>query len=228
MITTKRKPILIFTVPTLKNCDYDTIIEHLHDDPKHVVAVLFGSDFHQCFDWDLDLLDQILTKVGEFAREGLSLNCLVLCQNISLHTEDAMDLQMSALRTMGSGLKPWKIGYEKGQVFMTLYGHKGMELQLLKKMPLWKGDPVVMWRDICHRSFVIITSIVAIWPISMTIGLRAEHLTLWSFTVVKNKDQWQVLAAMKNALANLFTGYMTLLLDKDGSIIKQRWWLQLV
>jgi hypothetical protein len=227
-ITTRRKPIPIFTVPSLKKCDYDAIMEHPHNNPKDTVAVLFGSNFHQWFDWDPNLLNQTLTKVGEVAREELPLNCMVLCQNISPHAEDAMDLQMSALCTMGSGSEPWKLGYEKGQVSMTLYGCKGMELQSLKKMPLWKGEPAVTWMDMHRRSFVLVAPIITIWPLPMTIGLKTEHSTLWSFMVIKNKDQWKVLAAIKNALANSFTGYMTPLINKDSSIIKQRWWLQLV
>jgi hypothetical protein len=134
---------------------------------------------------------------------------------------------MSAMCTMSGGSEPWKMGYEKGQVPMTLYGREGLEVQLLKKMPLWKGDAVVTWRETRCRSFVLVAPIAAIWPIPMTIGPRAEHSTLWSFMVIKDKDQWKVLAVIKTALANSFTGYMTPLLDKDG-IIKRRWWLQIV
>lgn len=204
--TTRRKLIPIFTISSLKKCDYDTIMEHPHNDPKDAVAVLFGSDFCQWFDCNPSLLDQTLIKVGEFAREGLPLNCLVLCRNISPHAEDAMDLQMSALRTMGSGLELWKLAFEKGQVSMTLYGRKSMEMQLLKKMPLWKGDPVVTWRDVRRRSFVVVAPITAIWPLPITVGPRMEHSTLWSFTVIKNRDQWNVLAAIKNTLTKLVHG----------------------
>jgi hypothetical protein len=226
-ITTRRKPMPLFTVLSLKDYNYDVIMEHLHDDPLDAMGISFGSDFRQRFDWDSDLLDQALIKVGEFTREGLPLSCLTLCWNISPHAEDAMDLQMSAMCTMSGGSEPWKMGYEKGQVPMTLYGRKGLEVQLLKKMPLWKGDTVVTWRETRRRSFVLVAPIAAIWPIPMTIGPRAEHSTLWSFTVIKDKDQWKVLAVIKTALANSFTGYMTPLLDKDG-IIERRWWLQIV
>jgi len=139
----RRKLIPFFTIPSLKDCDYDSIMEHPHDNPKDMVAVLFGSDFCQWFDWDPNLLKQALTKVEESARGKLPFNCMVLCRNISPHVEDALDLQMSALRTMGGGSEPLKWGYEKGQISMTLYRHEGMELKSLKTMPLWKGDLAV-------------------------------------------------------------------------------------
>jgi hypothetical protein len=142
---------------------------------------------------------------------------MVLCQNISSHAKDAMDLQMSALCTMGGGSE---LGYEKGQITMTLYGREGMELSMLKKMPLWKGDPAVIWRDICQRSFVLVSPIVAIWPLLITVGPKTEQSTLWSFTMIKSRDSWKLLAAIKNALANSFMGYMTPLINKDGSIIE--------
>jgi hypothetical protein len=129
---------------------------------------------------------------------------------------------------MGGGSEPLKWGYEKGQISMTLYRHKRMELKSLKTMPLWKGDLAVTWRDVHRRSFVLVSPIVAIWPLPITVGPKTEQSTLWSFTVIKSWDSWKVLATTKNALANSFTGYMTPLINKDGSIIEQRWWLQLV
>lgn len=170
-VTTKKaKTPSSFTVPSLKNCNYDDQMEHPHETPLDQVMIPIGTEIRLHAAWDVQLLGDVAAKVGKFLAEGLPLNCLVVCRSISSHEEDAMELQTMALRTMGGGSEPYKYSYEGGQDAAALFGREGMGVPLMKKHPLWKGEPAVTFREIKRRSFILVAPVVAIWPLPLSLG----------------------------------------------------------
>jgi hypothetical protein len=155
--------------------------------------------------WGIEFVETLTDNIARFIEDGLPVENAVLGRFLLATDDDEQAAHSMAEKGFGNGPRAKEHSFSEGAIPMSIWVRLGHE----DKPKLSKGAMDNQWKMVMGRSFVICSTLIAVWPPPLWLGPDVEASAIWMIEVAEISEEAKVIGGIIDALSQIYVGNIT-------------------
>ena len=155
--------------------------------------------------WGMEFVKTLTDNVAWFIDDNFAVENAVLGRFLLATDNDGQVAHSMVEKGFGNGPCAKKHSFYEGTIPMSIWVRLGHN----NKLKLSKGAMENQWKLVMGWSFVICSTLIAVWPPPLWLGPGVEASTIWVIELTEISEEAKMVGGIIDALSQIYVGNIT-------------------